>query len=81
MEALSQALIAMNCYSLDSNYSQKVLKKITRAHLVVYFRLEEAAKALLMRSSSLNVEDSELQMALSWAAKRGHYAIMVLLLT
>ncbi|RYO97164.1 hypothetical protein DL764_007368 [Monosporascus ibericus] len=79
IEASSQALLASKLYSTDSNFSQMVPKQMTGLHLVVYFGLEQAVKAIV-GTYDLDVKDSYGRTPLSYAAKYGHGAVVQQLL-
>ena len=65
----------------NSNYSQKIQKRVTGLHLTAYFAAEAVAK-LLLETGKLDIDskDSYGQTPLSWAAENGHEAIVKLLL-
>jgi ankyrin repeat protein len=78
VEASSQALMAVKWYTSQSNYSQKVPRRITGLHLAAYFGVQEAVHAVL-GSHYLNSTDSYGRTPLSWAAANGHEAVVKLL--
>ena len=53
---------------------------MTGVHLVAYFGLAEATTALLKNSHDLDSKDSDGRTPLSWAAEKGHEAVVKLLL-
>ena len=79
-EAASQALLAIKRYSRQSNYSQDVSRQITGLHLAAFFGVYEAANTLIVRGQSLDLKDSNGRTPLSWAAEKGHEAVVKLLL-
>jgi len=79
-EAASQALLAIKRYSWHSKYSQDVPRQITGPHLAAYFGLKEAMITLLENGHDLNSKDDYGQTPLSWAAEKGHAAVVMLLL-
>ena len=79
-EAASQALLAIKGYLLHSDYSQEVPRQITGLHLAAYFGLKEAMIALLENGHDLSSNDSYYRTPLSWAAEKGHEAVVKLLL-
>jgi hypothetical protein len=80
IEAASQALLAIKRYSGHSKYSQEVPRLMTGLHLAAYFGVHETANTLIRRGQSLDLKDSYGRTPLSWAASRGHEAVVKLLL-
>ena len=80
VEASSQALLAVKRFSLQSGYSQEFPKQMTGLHLTAYFGINEAANALLKSSHDLDFRDTYGRTPLSYAAEKGHKAIVELLL-
>ena len=79
VEASSQALTAVKLWEGHSEYSQAIPKQITGLHLTAYFGVDNAARVLL-GSNGPDLEDSYGRTPLSWAAERGHEAVVKLLL-
>ena len=79
VSSCSQATVAFRRYFLDSNYSQRFPQQIKGAHLAAYFGLREAMIALLKNGHDLDSKDSYGQTPLSWAARKGHKAVVKLL--
>jgi hypothetical protein len=79
-EAASQALLAIKRYSGHSKYSQGVPRQMTGLHLAAFFGVYGAANTLIIRGQSLDLKDSYGRTPLSWAAERGHKAVVKLLL-
>ena len=79
-QAASQALLAIKEYSWHSEYSQEVPKQMTGLHLAAFFGVYEAANTLIIRGQSLDLKDSYGRTPLSWAAEKGHEAVVKLLL-
>ncbi|KAH8730688.1 ankyrin repeat-containing domain protein, partial [Phaeosphaeriaceae sp. PMI808] len=80
VEASSQALMAVKRYSRHSEYSQEVPRRMTRLHLAAYFGIKEVANALLSSGLSPDLTDSYGRTSLSWAAEKGHEAVVKLLI-
>jgi ankyrin repeat protein len=80
VEASSQALMAVKRWFKESDYSQKIPKKVIGLHLAAYFGVYAAANALIKRGQSLDTKDSYSRTPLSWAAESGHEAVVKLLL-
>jgi hypothetical protein len=78
VEASSQALMAVKRRSGDV-YSQEVPKQMTGLHLAAYFGVDKAVQ-FLIGSDSPDPKDSYCRTPLSWAAERGHEAVVKLLL-
>src|SRR5271170_3505133 len=53
---------------------------MTGRHFAAYFGVHEAANTLIRRGLSLDLKDSYSQTPLSWAAEKGHEAVVKLLL-
>ena len=70
----SQAMMASN-YKYNGKPTQ-----MTGVHLAAYFGLTEATTALLKNSHDPDSKDSNNRTPLSWAAERGHEAVVKLLL-
>jgi hypothetical protein len=79
VEASSQALIAVKQYLVHSEYSQEFPKQMTRLHLAAYFGVQETVNTLL-DGHSMDLKDSYGRTPLSWAAEKGHEAVVKLLL-
>ena len=79
-EAASQALLVNKRHSWHSRYSQEAPRQMTGPHLAAYFGLKEAMITLSENGHDLNSKDSNGRTSLSWAAKRGHEAVVRLLL-
>lgn len=56
------------------------LKQIKALHLAVFFGAEEAVNYLLQNFESFDLRDSDGRTPLSWAAEKGHVAVVKLLL-
>ncbi|KFY30094.1 hypothetical protein V493_02139 [Pseudogymnoascus sp. VKM F-4281 (FW-2241)] len=80
VEASSQALFARKLYSTDSGYSQRFARQMTGLHLAAYFGLKDAVNSSLEIGLAANLKDSYGRTPLSWAAKKGHEAVVKLLL-
>ena len=79
VEASSQALIAVKKWSGHKRYSQETPKQMTGLHLAAYFGIYDTVRELLSTNDP-DPNDSFGQTPLSWAAVRGHEAIVKLLL-
>ncbi|KAL6797092.1 ankyrin repeat-containing domain protein [Trichoderma sp. SZMC 28012] len=77
IEAASQALMMP---PRSSNYSQRVPRRMTALHLVAYFGVEEAARALFRNGVEIDAKNTDSQTPLSLAAKNGHSKVVELLL-
>jgi len=80
VEASSQALMAVKRYSSHSGYSQEFPKQMTGLHLAAYFGIDEAANVLLKSSQNPDLRDTYGRTPLSYAAEKGHKAMVELLL-
>ncbi|KAH6970728.1 hypothetical protein BKA56DRAFT_622398 [Ilyonectria sp. MPI-CAGE-AT-0026] len=78
VDSSSQALMAEKHWWVHE-YSQEVPREVTGLHLVAYFGVENSIQALLSRNN-LDCMDSYGRTALSYAAEKGHKAIVELLL-
>jgi Ankyrin repeats (3 copies) len=79
VEASSQALMAIEQWLGPMEYSQEIPKEMTGLHLAAYFGVHNAIIALL-GSNGPDSKDSYSRTPLSWAAERGHEAVVKLLL-
>ncbi|KAL7783395.1 ankyrin repeat-containing domain protein [Trichoderma afarasin] len=77
VEAASQALMMP---PRSSNYSQRVPRRMTALHLVAYFGIEEAARALFQNAVEIDAKNTDSQTPLSLAAKNGYSKVVELLL-
>ncbi|OPB45095.1 ankyrin repeat protein [Trichoderma guizhouense] len=77
VEAASQALMMP---ARSSNYSQRVPRRMTALHLVAYFGVEDAARALCQNTAEIDAKNTDSQTPLSLAAKNGHSKVVELLL-
>ncbi|KAJ4857386.1 ankyrin repeats (3 copies) domain-containing protein [Trichoderma breve] len=77
IEAASQALMVP---PRSSNYSQRVPRRMTALHLVAYFGVEDAARALFRNGVEIDATNTNSQTPLSLAAKNGHSKVVELLL-
>ena len=73
----SQAMMASRGYS---GYSQNVPRQMTGVHLAAYFGLTGVIMALVKNRHNPDVKDSWGRTPLSWAAEKGHEAVVELLL-
>jgi len=80
VEASSQALMAVKRYPFHSGYSQEFPRQMTGLHLAVYFGIGEAANTLLKSSQNPDLRDTYGRTPLSYAAEKGHKAMVELLL-
>jgi ankyrin repeat protein len=80
VEASSQALLTFKLYSSHSNYSQEFPRQMTALHLTAYFGAETVMNALLKKGVKADSTDSDGRTPLSYAARRGHEAVVKLLL-
>jgi ankyrin repeat protein len=76
VSSCSQAMMASRSYS---GHSQMVPKQVTRVHLAAYFGLGEVMVVLLKGRYDLDSKDSYGRTPLSYAAEKGHEAVMKLL--
>ena len=77
VSAASQAMMVSRSYS---GYSQRVPKQITGVHIAAYFGLGGIIIRLLRDRYDPDLQDSYGWTPLSWAAERGHEAVVKLLL-
>ncbi|KAI9781882.1 MAG: hypothetical protein M1839_005676 [Geoglossum umbratile] len=77
VSAASQAMMASRS---DIGYSQKVPRQIAGVHVAAYFGLAGTIMGLLKNGYNPDLEDSSRRTPLSWAAERGHEAVVKLLL-
>ncbi|KAI0147300.1 hypothetical protein GGR57DRAFT_258771 [Xylariaceae sp. FL1272] len=78
VKAASQALMVSNGYK-RRNYSQRTPKQMTGLHLAAYFGLDHTIE-IIITDNNADARDSGGQTPLSWAAERGHEAVVKLLL-
>jgi Ankyrin repeats (3 copies)/Ankyrin repeat len=78
-EAASQALLAIKWYSWQSAYSRSFPRRMTGLHLAAFFGVYGAANTLIIRGQSPDLEDSYGRTPLSYAAEKGHEAVVELL--
>jgi ankyrin repeat protein len=79
VEASSQALIAIKRLPDAVEYSQNIPKQMTGLHLAAYFGVSDAVQFLICNNSP-DLKDSYSRTPLSWAAEKGHQAVVQLLL-
>jgi ankyrin repeat protein len=79
VEASAQAMIAVPSL-WHSGYSQEVPKGMTGLHVAAYFGLEGALRRLVRSNGNPDQKDHSDRTPLSWAADKGHDAIVKLLL-
>ena len=77
VSAASQAMMVSRSYSV---YSQIVPTQITGVHVAAYFGLGGTIIGLLKNGYNPDLQDSYGRTPLSWAAERGHEAVVKLLL-
>jgi ankyrin repeat protein len=77
VEASSQALLT---FKDDSYYSQEFPRQMTALHLTAYFGAERATSFLLKKGVKADSTDSYARTPLSYAAEKGHEAVVKLLL-
>ncbi|KAI1426617.1 ankyrin repeat-containing domain protein [Xylaria sp. FL1777] len=75
----SQTMMAAKDYNC-SNRSQNVPRQITGMHLAAYFGLQDILVALLSLGNEPDIKDTHGRTPLSYAAARGHEAVVTLLL-
>ncbi|KAF2965989.1 hypothetical protein GQX73_g7572 [Xylaria multiplex] len=75
----SQAMMATKDY-YDNNYSQNIPRKITGLHVAAYFGLKDTIISLLAAGNEPDPNDTYGRTPLSYAAERGHDAVVTLLL-
>ncbi|CAF3539468.1 unnamed protein product, partial [Fusarium graminearum] len=80
VQASCQALMAAKQLSFDTNYSQRLPRKMTGLHLACLFGLSKAADTLLRLEYSPYLEDTYSRTPLWYAAQNGHKAVVELLL-
>jgi ankyrin repeat protein len=81
VEASSQAMMALVAVkSYYRRHSQKVPRKMRGLHLAACFGLEAATNALLSRGHGPELTDSSGRTALLYAARKGHDAVVKLLM-
>ncbi|KAH0565262.1 hypothetical protein GP486_001343 [Trichoglossum hirsutum] len=76
VSAASQAMMASRSYS---GYSQRVPRQMTGIHIAAYFGLARTIMGLLKNGYNPDLGDSNGRTPLSWAAERGHEAVVKLL--
>ncbi|KAI9763767.1 MAG: hypothetical protein M1840_009092 [Geoglossum simile] len=77
VSATGQAMMASKSYP---GYSQRVPRQMTGIHIAAYFGLVGMMMGLLKNGCNPDLRDSYGHTPLSWAAKRGHEAVVKLLL-
>ena len=77
VSAACQAMMVSKSYS---DYSQRVPRRMTGVHVAAYFGLSGTIIGLLKNRYSPDLQDSDRRTPLSWAAERGHEAVVKLLL-
>ncbi|MCJ1345215.1 hypothetical protein MMC31_003421 [Peltigera leucophlebia] len=82
VSAAAQAIMPYNYrnYQSGSSYSERAQLQFTGIHLAAYHGLENTMLALLSNGHYPDSKDENGQTPLSWAAKRGHNAVVKLLL-
>jgi Ankyrin repeats (3 copies) len=77
----SEAKVSSSCQAMMAVHgdSQGVPRRVTGVHLAAYFGLKEAMIALLKNGHNPDSKDTDGQTPLLWAAKRGHEAVVKLL--
>ncbi|KAF4451437.1 hypothetical protein F53441_5605, partial [Fusarium austroafricanum] len=80
VEASCQALMVTKRYSYDSNYSQRVPRRMTGLHLAGFFGAREATDTLLGLGHGPDLADNYSRTPLWYAAQNGHKAVVELLL-
>ncbi|RYP92526.1 hypothetical protein DL770_001392 [Monosporascus sp. CRB-9-2] len=80
VEAASQALLVPPQGLYGTDYSQQVTRQMTGLHLAAFFRVRETVDFLLQDRWKVNVCDNIDRTPLSWAAEKGHEAVVQLLL-
>ncbi|KAI0376659.1 hypothetical protein F5Y04DRAFT_285739 [Hypomontagnella monticulosa] len=65
---------------VEATYSDQSRDSVTSLHLVAYYGIEEAVKALISREGEANVKNMMGQTPLIYASKRGHTKVAALLL-
>ncbi|KAH0535997.1 hypothetical protein FGG08_007114, partial [Glutinoglossum americanum] len=77
VSAASQAMMAFRSYP---GYSQRMPRQMTAVHVAAYFGLVGTIMGLLKNGYNPDLRDSYGRTPLSWAARRGHEAVVKLLL-
>src|ERR1700722_12363509 len=77
VSAVNQAMLASRSCS---GYSQRAPRQTTGVHLAAYFGLTGVTMALLRSMHDPDVKDTYDRTPLSWAAEKGHEAVVKLLL-
>jgi ankyrin repeat protein len=80
LEASVQAMLAFNEGLFHADCAEYEPRHMTGLHLGAYFGLKETIESLLMTSRDPDLEDSFGRTPLSWAAQRGHIAVVQQLL-
>jgi hypothetical protein len=80
VSASSQALMVSAARYRYSDYTQRVPRQMTSVHLAVWFGLTEMMGMLLEDGHDSDCKDSHGRTPLSWAADKGHEAVVRLLL-
>jgi ankyrin repeat protein len=78
VEAAAQAMLARKNYFWNDNRIQLVPKQITGLHLAAFFGIAESVTVIL-QSTYVDSKDTNGRTPLSWAAGRGHEAVVRLL--
>jgi ankyrin repeat protein len=80
LEASVQAMLAFNEGLFHAVCAEYEPRRMIGLHLGAYFGIRETIESLLMTSSDPDLEDSFGRTPLSWAAQRGHIAVVQQLL-
>jgi hypothetical protein len=80
VNASSQGLLVIKHHSSDLNYRQQIPKRMTGLRLTAYFGLEEVLALLRKNGHDPVAKDTCSRTPLSWAAERGHDAVVKQLL-
>ncbi|KFZ16434.1 hypothetical protein V501_02227 [Pseudogymnoascus sp. VKM F-4519 (FW-2642)] len=80
VEASSQALLVLKFYLSDLGYSQRYPRQMTGLHLAAYFGVEIPVNVFDEICLIAHLEDSDGRTPLSWAAEKGHEAVVQVLL-
>ena len=75
VEAAAQAMLAQKLYSDHPEYSQMVPRQMTGLHLAAYFGITESFTKIL-QSASVSSKDTRDRTPLSYAADKGHVAVV-----